>query len=481
MRTTNKGNYVKIGLYSLLIPVLGCQQTTTKHESDIPDGRDKDKPNFVIIYADDMGYGDASCFGATDIKTPNIDRMAGEGIKFTDFYSASPVCSPSRYALMTGRYPVRDGINGVFFPESYDGISTDEITIAEALQEVGYSTGIVGKWHLGHHYKHRPLQNGFDEYFGIPYSNDMEMVVYMKDNEVVEYNPDQHYTIQTYTTKALDFIERHQDKPFFLYVPHNMPHVPIYASPEFEGTSERGLYGDVIQEIDWSVGQILDKLEALHLAEETLVIFSSDNGPWLVMEDHGGSAGILREGKQYTFEGGMREPTVACWKGKIKPGTVYNGLAGMIDWFPTIVNLAGGSIPSDREIDGVDISGVLFGKGERPDDEFFYFNGDQLRCYRKGEWKIKLPFAGTEPARWRKAVDPHPLLLVNLREDPGETTNLAEKYPEKVKEMKARMNEFHESMGQLPPSKVLKLGADNSHYEYLRKKHEAEKKQAVKK
>ena len=299
----------------LLITVLNISAQTALSQSN-----DGDRPNIVFILTDDMGYGDVGVFGAENIETPNIDRLAKEGIKFTDFYSASSVCSPSRAALMTGRYPQRMGINSVFFPQSFTGMPTSERTIAEVLNKAGYTTGLVGKWHLGHRKKYLPLQRGFDEYFGIPYSNDMNMVVYMRGNEVEQYDVDQEYITKTYTEESVSFIEDHKKDPFFLYVAHNMPHVPIYASDEFKGTSDRGLYGDVIQEIDWSVGRILQKLEEEQLMKETLIVFSSDNGPWLVMRELGGSNGILRGGKQYVFEGGVRVPTVAMWKGHIPEG-----------------------------------------------------------------------------------------------------------------------------------------------------------------
>lgn len=444
----------------------GCQQAGPSGKISSP------KPNFVFIYCDDLGYGDIGCFGATDIMTPNIDRMAAEGIRFTEFYSASPVCSPSRAALLTGRYPQRMGINGVFFPESFTGMPLSEITIADILREQGYTNGIVGKWHLGHLERFLPLQRGFDEYYGIPYSNDMESVVYLRGNEVVEFHVDQRYTTRTYTEEAVDFIDRHHNEPFFLYLAHSMPHVPIYASEQFLGTSQRGLYGDVIEEIDWSVGQILDKLEKYHLLENTLVIFSSDNGPWLVMEDHGGSAGILREGKQFTFEGGQRVPTVAMWKGTIPAGSEYNDIALMMDWYPTFARLAGATVPTDRPIDGEDITGILFGKEKRQGDEFLYFDLAELQCFRKGDWKYKKAFPGFAGTRGKKAVEAHPELLINLKDDPGEQVNLAEKYPEKLLVMKQEMEKALHALGELPPSLVIRTGADNSHYEYLKAKHE---------
>ena len=383
---------------SISLCVLGLVSCNSEKEKV---SKNEELPNIIHIFVDDLGYGDLSCFGATDIKTSNIDRIASEGIRFAEFYSASPVCSPSRAGLLTGRLPQRMGINGVFFPESFTGMPQDEITIAEMLKEKNYVTGIVGKWHLGHLQKFLPLQQGFDSYFGIPYSNDMESVLYMRGNDVEEFDVDQRYITRRYTEEALKFIDQNKGNPFFLYVAHNMPHVPIYASEDFLGTSERGLYGDVVQELDWSVGQILEKLEQLNLLDNTLVIFSSDNGPWLVMEDHGGSAGILREGKQYTFEGGMRVPTVAMWKGKIPEGIVYNDIATQMDWFPTIAKITGINLPKDRVIDGKDISEVLLNTGKREGSTYMYFDGTDLQCYRKGNWKIKKPYEGYEGSVWK--------------------------------------------------------------------------------
>jgi arylsulfatase A len=427
-------------------------------------------PNIVFIFTDDLGYGDLSCFGATDIQTPNIDRIAAEGIKFTSFLSASPVCSPSRAGLLTGRMPQRMGINAVFFPESFTGMDPEEITFAEILKDKGYQTAIVGKWHLGHMTKYLPLNQGFDSYYGIPYSNDMASVVYLNGNEVDSIQVDQRFTTRTYTEKSLEFIEQASKGPFLLYLAHNMPHVPIYASPEFEGTSKRGLYGDVIQEIDWSVGEILKKLEEKGLMENTLIVFSSDNGPWLVMEDHGGSAGPLREGKQFTFEGGVRVPTVAMWKGKIDPGQVYEDLATQMDWFPTFCSLVGADLPKDLIIDGKDLSKVLFENGKRDGDQFLYYMSADQRAYREGDWKIKRPFAGFPGTRGMKAVAPHETLLFNLKNDPGETTNLAKGNPEKLAQMIRAMDLAVQSLGPLKESLVVRGSQDNSHFEYLDKK-----------
>lgn len=429
-------------------------------------------PNIVFIFTDDLGYGDIGCFGATDIKTPHIDRIANEGIKFTSFLSASPVCSPSRAGLLTGRMPQRMGINAVFFPESFTGMDPGEITFAEILKEKGYRTAALGKWHLGHMERFLPLNQGFDQYFGIPYSNDMESVVYLRDNKVESFEVDQTYTTQKYTEEALTFIDKASDSPFLLYLAHNQPHVPIYASPDFRGKSERGLYGDVIQEIDWSVGQVLAKLEEKGILENTMIVFSSDNGPWLVMEDHGGSAGPLREGKQYTFEGGVRVPTVVMWKGKIAPGQVYEDLATQMDWFPTFCKIVGAEIPQDREIDGKDLSAVLFENGERAGDTFLYYMLSDQRGYREGDWKIKLPYQGYEGSRGMKAVAPHDTLLFNLKNDPGEKTNLAGGNPEKLAQMMRAMDIAVKQLGPLPASKVIRSPQDNSHFLYLEKKHQ---------
>jgi arylsulfatase A len=434
-------------------------------------------PNIIFIFADDLGYGDVGCFGATDIKTPNIDRLAGEGIRFTDFYSASPVSTPSRAALLTGRYPQRMGINNVFFPESFTGMPPEETTLAELLKEKHYVSGIIGKWHLGHRLPFLPLQQGFDSYFGIPYSNDMESVVYMRNNDVEEFHVDQHYITQHYTEEALRFIDQNRQHPFFLYIAHNMPHVPIYASENFLGKSERGLYGDVVEELDWSVGKILEKLEEFHLLENTLVIFSSDNGPWLVMEDMGGSAGTLREGKQYTFDGGMRVPTVAMWKGKIPGGIVSEDMACQMDWFPTFATLAGINLPETTIIDGKDISQVLFNTGKRADSTLLFFDpNNELQCYRNGQWKIKAPFKGYAGSPWMKAVSAHDTLLTDLVIDPGEQNNLYKTYPEKARSLFDEMHKQYEELGELPPPLVVRTDADNIHYEYLEQKRKIEKK-----
>ena len=397
-------------LFIVLALLVACDTTAPETDSS-------ELPNIVVIYCDDLGYGDLACFGNEVIRTPNIDRMANEGMKFTEFYSASPVCSPSRAALLTGRIPQRMGINSVFFSRSFTGMPLEEITAANLLKTQGYATGIVGKWHLGHREKFLPLQRGFDEYFGIPYSNDMHSAVYIEGNEVVEYRPDQNFTTRTYAEKACDFIERHAGAPFYLYLAHSMPHVPIYASPDFDGRSGHGLYTDVIEEIDWSVGEVIKMLEEHGVINNTLLIFSSDNGPWLAMREHGGTAGILREGKQFTFEGGQRVPTLAMWPDVIEGGSVYTDMALMMDWFPTFAEISGAALPSDRDYDGESILKVLDGSGERISKEFLYYDGAELQCYRNGDWKLKLPYRGFHGSNGKKAVAPHDTLLFNLKSD----------------------------------------------------------------
>lgn len=421
------------------------------------------KPNIVVIMADDLGYGDIGSFGATDIRTPNIDNLASQGIKLTSFYSSSPVCSPSRAALITGRYPKRLGIDHVFFPESFTGIPVEEVTIGEALKGNGYQTAIFGKWHLGHHKSFLPLQNGFDEYYGIPYSNDMMGVAYLRGNDVDSIKVNQKYITKTYTSEAVKFIDKNKDKPFFLYVTHNMPHVPLYASPEFEGKSKRGLYGDVVEEIDWSVGEIVKSLKINGLEENTLVVFTSDNGPWLLFDVEGGSAGPLRQGKGTTFEGGQRVPAVAYWPGKIKPGTVYEDLATQLDLYPTIISITGSQkTQTTKPLDGEDISPVLFGTGKRKTDEFAYYSNGKIEAFRKGDWKIRLPQSDIK-AGGITVVPATDTLLFNLKNDIGEKNNLLKTNQSKAKELLAAWRSFESNLGITPPAMVQRMPSDDSH------------------
>jgi len=413
------------------------------------------KPNIIFIYADDLGYGDLGCYGSTLNRTPNLDQMAKDGIRFTDFYSAAPVSSPSRAALLTGRHAIRMGINHVFFPDSYTGIPTSEIKMSEVLRGQGYRTGIIGKWHLGHLHQFLPLQNGFDEYFGIPYSNDMRSVFYLRGNEVEKFSVNQDSITYTYTQEALRFIENNKNRPFFLYLPHNMPHVPIAASANFLGKSANGLYGDVIEEIDWSVGEILKKLDTLGLDGHTIIVFSSDNGPWLTEGPMGGVAGPLFQGKGTTWDGGQRVPAIIRWKDKIEGGQVNSDVAAMVDWFPTFVKLAGGSVPSDRIIDGRDLAPVLFGTGKREHHDFAYLHNGQLQAFRSGDWKIKLPEPVYKGNFWTEDVPAHDTLFFNLRSDIAERIDVKRKNANEYRVALNRMNHFKETLKDCPPALVL--------------------------
>ncbi len=406
--------------------------------------------NIIIIFTDDLGYGDLGTYGHPTIHTPHLDRMAAEGMKFTQFYSGASVCTPSRAALLTGRLPIRSGMCSskwrVLFPFSLSGIPQSEITLAEALKESGYATGIIGKWHLGHLPEFLPTNNGFDEYFGIPYSNDMSPVEskgaarrgdpplpLIDGDQIIEEEPDQGTLTRRYTEKAVDFIHRHREEPFFLYFPHTFPHIPLYSNPPFADTSARGLYGDVVEEIDWSVGQIMQGLKENGLDKNTLVFFTSDNGPWLVMKERGGSAGLLREGKGSTWEGGMREPGIAWMPGTIPAGVTTQALATTMDLFTTAISLAGAQLPGDRVIDGMDLTPVLKGETHQAHEEIVYYLGSEIFAYRKGPWKMHVktltPYVGEQP------VEHNPPLLFNLDSDPSEKYNLSAEHPEIIEEI----------------------------------------------
>ncbi len=413
------------------------------------------EPNVLIIYMDDMGYSDISCYGQQKWHTPNIDRLGQEGIRFTAAYSASAVSSPSRAALLTGRYPSRMGIKDVFFPESYTGIPESEVLISELLKEKGYATGVIGKWHLGHRDKYLPLQRGFDEYFGIPYSNDMTAQVYLRGNEVEEFHIDQSQMVKRYTHETIDFINRHQDQPFFLYLAHNMMHVPVFCSEEFRGRSGHGLYGDTVLEIDWSVGRIIDTLEEKGLLENTLVVFSSDNGPWLQEGPLGGEADPWREGKGTSFEGGVRVPYLVYWKGKIQPA-VREDIVTTMDLFPTIAELCGLDVPAGLRIDGYSLTELLLKGGKRVSDQYAYFRDNTVATgLRAGDWKITLPEGQIYGNFWRASTAAHDTLLFNLREDPEEQINLYYKYPEKASEMAEALSTYKKEFGEIPPPLVV--------------------------
>jgi len=417
-------------------------------------------PNVVLIFTDDQGYGDVGCYGATGFSTPNLDAMAAAGARFTDFYVPAPVCTPSRGALMTGCYPMRIGLgHRVLFPYSTRGLNPEEVTIAELLKGAGYTTAMIGKWHLGHHPPFLPTRQGFDSFFGTPYSNDMNGHHYkhndflssplplMRDAKVVELDPDQRLLTRRYTEEAVRFIATHKDAPFFLYLAHNMPHVPIYASDKFQGTTEHGLFGDVIAEIDWSVGEINAALEAAGVAENTLVIFTSDNGPVPGTRTapqgqyEGGSAGPLRGQKNQTWEGGMREPCIMRWPAGIAAGTVITELATSMDILPTLAGLAGVPLPAVT-IDGRDIRPLLSGEpgATTPHDVFYYYRDNRLQALRSGAWKLHV----WRP-EWKGAA--HPPLLYNLDDDLGETTDVSASHPAVVRALLAKADLAREELG----------------------------------
>lgn len=419
------------------------------------------QPNLIVIFCDDLGYGDLSCFGHPSIRTPELDRMASQGMRWLQFYSAAPVCTPSRAALMTGRLPLRNGMcsnqRRVLFPNSNGGLPAEEITIAEMLRDAGYRTGCVGKWHLGHLPQYLPTEHGFDSYFGIPYSNDMDRVAsapsgriaivepkseyfnvpLMRDKQEVERPADQTTLTRRYTEEAIRFIREPSEQPFFLYLAHSMPHVPLFRSSEFADRSRRGLYGDVVEEIDASVGQILKVLRDEQLSQNTLVVFTSDNGPWLSQAEHGGSAGLLREGKGTTWEGGMREPTIMWWPGTIAANQVTLELGSTMDLMATFATLAEAELPSDRRLDSYDLSAVLRGSGNSPRETLFYYRAYELMAVRMGPWKLHLQehgSYGSEPKKLTKLDKPK---LYHLEHDPGERYNMASSHPGIVQQIQS--------------------------------------------
>jgi arylsulfatase A-like enzyme len=436
-------------------------------------------PNIVVIFMDDMGYADIGPFGARGYVTPHLDRMASEGRKFTDFYVTQAVCSASRAGLLTGCYNVRVGILGALGPQSRIGIHQDEITLAELCKQRGYATACYGKWHLGHHQEFLPLQHGFDDYFGLPYSNDMwpyhpgvahlpmdqrlkrwPHLPLIDKNAVV--NPqvtaqDQQQLTTQYTERAVEFIEQHKDRPFFVYVPHSMVHVPLYVSDKFKGKSKRGLFGDVMMEVDWSVGQILETLRKHDLHRNTLVIFTSDNGPWLSYGDHAGSAGPLREGKGTMFDGGCREATIMWWPDTIPADSVCREPAMTIDILPTVARLIGAELPQHK-IDGKNIWPLIRGEAgaKSPQEAYYLYYGHELQAVRRGKWKLHFPHgyrtmagrpggSGGKPQPYRQAKIE--LSLFDLENDIGETRNVAVQHPDVVKQIQALADKMREDLG----------------------------------
>jgi arylsulfatase A-like enzyme len=422
-------------------------------------------PNFVIVYADDLGYGDLGCYGSK-IPTPNLDRMAREGIRFTDFYVAQAVCSASRAALLTGCYPNRVGILGALGPQSKVGISDKEMTIAQVLKPRGYATAIFGKWHLGHQPQFLPTKHGFDQYFGLPYSNDMKPkgpndkyppLPLIDGEKTVQHDPDQTKLTTWYTERAVQFIDTNKTKPFFLYVAHAMPHVPLHVSERHKGKSGQGLYGDVVMEIDWSVGEILSALKRNNLDEQTLVMFASDNGPWLNYGNHAGSAGPLREGKGTSWEGGVREPCVMRWPGRIPKGTVCREWAATIDILPTFAKLAGAELPK-QPIDGLDISQLLYNTpgAKTPHEAYYYYWDRHLQAVRSGKWKLQFPHEYRTMAGQAPGAEGKPgkylqtktdLALFDLEADAAETTDVAKEHPEVVERLKKLADRAREELG----------------------------------
>ncbi|SVA69123.1 uncharacterized protein METZ01_LOCUS121977 [marine metagenome] len=430
------------------------------------------KPNFIIIFADDQGYGDLSCFGSKTIRTPNIDRIAKEGRKFTSFMVASPVCTPSRSALLTGCYPKRVGMHQhVLFPSSTKGLNPKEHTIADHLKSQGYATACFGKWHLGHHKEVLPTSNGFDTYYGIPYSNDMNhpdnkgkprggwagmdilwndpestltkwKTPLFEDEKIVELPVDQRTVTRRYTQKSIDFIKANKDKPFFVYLPHSMPHIPLYVPDDVRDPDPKNAYINTIEHIDSEVGRLLKTLDDLKLVDNTYVIYTTDNGPWLQFRHHGGSAGPLREGKGTTFEGGQRVPCVMRGPG-IPAGTVCDKLTGTIDVLPTIAALTGKPLPATNKIDGLDVSGLWKGTvKESPREEFLHYTSrGAIEGIRSGNWKllVKKPRVPRRQSGTKTNNKPPQLYLFDLAKDVGEKNNLIQAKPEVVKKLQARM------------------------------------------
>ncbi len=415
----------------------------------------KKKPNVVLIFADDMGYGDLSSFGHPTIHTPNLDQMAREGTKLTSFYATAPVCTPSRAALLTGRYPVRAGQPGNLGPGSKGGLPLSEITLAQLLKKQGYRTACIGKWHLGYDpEEYMPTSRGFDSYYGLLYSNDMippwvqtdKPLKLYRDTTPIEHPVNQNTLTERYTEEAVKFIKESKDQPFFLYLPHSMPHLPVLTSEKFQGKSRAGLYGDVIETIDWSVGQILKTLKEEGIDDDTLVIFTSDNGPWLNLPNrmlaggverwHAGFKNLLRGSKGQTYEGGLRVPCIVRWPNQVKADRRTAETACTMDLFATIAHLAGAELPSDRVIDGKNIFPLLQGEKESPREEFFYFRGKNLEAVRRGPWKLRMSRSHRLDLDKGDPLTPE---LFNLDIDPAEQYNFAEREPEIVEELKKKL------------------------------------------
>ncbi len=447
MRTTFK---ILTTIFTLLLMLAVEASDSSKADAVV-----QRPPNVILIYADDLGYGDLGSYGAQGYRTPNLDRMAAEGIRLTNFYVATAVCSASRAALLTGAYPNRIGIRGALDHTAKIGLNPEEETIAEVLKRRNYATAIYGKWHLGHHPQFLPTRQGFDEYYGLPYSNDMwpnhpvtrnyyPELPLIEGERVIQLNPDQSRLTTDYTARAVSFIERNRQRPFFLYLPHSMPHVPLFVSEKFKGKTAQGLYGDVIEELDWSVGEILRTVGRLGLDRQTLVIFTSDNGPWLPYGNHAGSTGGLREGKGTAWEGGVRVPFIARWPGHIPAGVVSRAPLMTVDLLPTLARLAEVQLDRNRLIDGVDSWSILAGQGRRSSAtraRYFYWL-NELHAVRRDKWKLHLPHpyrhlasAGHDGQPGKDDTWQTEIALFDLDNDPAESNNVAAQYPAIVKQL----------------------------------------------
>ena len=439
------------------------------------------KPNLILILADDMGYGDIAPFGSTKNRTPNLDRMASEGMELTSFYAA-PVCTPSRAQILTGCYAKRVSLPNVLSPAAPIGLSAKEHCIAELLKQQGYATSAIGKWHVGDAPEFLPIHHGFDSYFGLPYSNDMggptnratarrerrpPLPLVQNDQVIETVTPEgQNRLTERYTETAVKFIREHKDGPFFLYLPHTAVHVPIHPGDRFRGKSPYGWYHDWVEEVDWSVGRVLDTVRELGLAQRTLVFFTSDNGPWLKQGTNSGVAGPLRGGKGGTYEGGVREPTLAWWPGQVPAGTVVDAVAANFDFLPTFVELAGGTVPADNKIDGKDLSPLLLGRTrESPHEAHYYFAGNNLQAVRAGPWKLAIApqSEGMGAVPRPRPGQPFTPTLYNLQTDLGERTNLAAQHPDVVQRLQALAAEMGADLGVTglgpgvrPPGRVAK-------------------------
>jgi len=408
--------------------------------------QNSEQPNFIVIMADDLGYGDLGVYGSKLIKTPNLDRMALEGARLDSFYSSANVCTAARGGLLTGRYPIRlDLVSDVARPTNDVHLADAEISLAEALQPLGYQTALFGKWHLGSRMEWSPLTQGFDEYFGVLHSNDMTPLELYRQDQMIENPVNQNTLTERYTNEAIRFIEDNQHNPFFLYMPHTFPHVPLYVSNQFSGQSDAGLYGDVVETIDWSVGEVLETLESLGLDENTIVIFTSDNGPWFE-----GSPGPYRDRKGTSWEGGQRVPFIAKWTGTIPRGVVSNEPAMNIDIFPTLVKLAGGELPTDRVIDGKDILPMLVEGAPSPHEALYLFDSDRIAGVRSGRWKLVVE------SQYRAALpsfdNPDSYygpngLLFDVQLDPSETYSYTRENPEVVEKMRGLLLQGQNELG----------------------------------